>query len=217
MQHHSLQTLKTAHVYSLGGISENTRSCWICCHGYGQAASSFIHKFSHLADDRTLFLAPEGLSRFYFGGFDGKIGASWMTKADRETEIRDYCNWIGMVYQHFIPVLNSRVQINLLGFSQGVATISRFIYYKKPIFDNLICWSGSLAHDIPYLELREYLLDKNLYYLYGNRDPFIKPENIEQLKKQIRHHKLDFDIREFDGEHKIDRQVLASLAGEIHV
>jgi hypothetical protein len=58
-------------------------------HGYGQLAKTFIRRFEPIMDAQTLVVAPEGLSRFYWGGFDGPVVASWMTREDRLDEIAD--------------------------------------------------------------------------------------------------------------------------------
>ena len=57
---------RTAHVYSLGELSEETTDVWIVFHGYGQLASRIIKKFNHLELDNAYILAPEGISKFYF-------------------------------------------------------------------------------------------------------------------------------------------------------
>ena len=62
-------------------------------HGYGQLAEFFIRKFQHLSDDYFI-VAPEGMHRFYLSGSSGRVGASWMTKEERETDIQDNLNWL---------------------------------------------------------------------------------------------------------------------------
>jgi hypothetical protein len=38
-------------------------------HGYGMLAKFFLKKFKPLFDEQTLFIAPEGLHKFYKEGF----------------------------------------------------------------------------------------------------------------------------------------------------
>ncbi|MEL6276926.1 MAG: phospholipase, partial [Bacteroidota bacterium] len=80
---HRLPVQRTAHFYTLGEPSANVKRMWFACHGYGQLASTFIRKFDQLAGAEDYVVAPEGLSRFYWQGFTGKVVASWMTSADR--------------------------------------------------------------------------------------------------------------------------------------
>ena len=80
MEEHNIKIEKTARYYSLGDFNEKTEAVWIVCHGYAQLASDFIKDFEPLANETTVIIAPEALSRFYTKGFFGKVGATWMTK-----------------------------------------------------------------------------------------------------------------------------------------
>ncbi len=91
---HKTTVQKTAHYYTYGNLGPKVKHFWIVCHGYGQLASKIIHKFSNFDPDENFILAPEGFSRFYWQGFGGAVGASWMTKADRLDEIHDYCQYL---------------------------------------------------------------------------------------------------------------------------
>ena len=81
---HHLSVEKTARYFTMGEGKANCQYLWIVLHGYGQLASSVIKRFKTLDPDKHFVLAPEGLSRFYWGeGFGGKAVASWMTSEDR--------------------------------------------------------------------------------------------------------------------------------------
>ena len=83
---------KTARYFVLGEASEQIEEIWFVIHGYGQLANYFIKKFEVLNNGKNLIVAPEALHRFYWKGFDGKVGASWMTNVERLEEIADYIN-----------------------------------------------------------------------------------------------------------------------------
>jgi hypothetical protein len=51
-------------------------------------ATDIIQEFSYFAKGTRYFVAPEGLSRFYLSGSTDTIGASWMTREERKSEIR---------------------------------------------------------------------------------------------------------------------------------
>ena len=70
-------------------------------------------------------LAPEGLSRFYIKGTDGRVGASWMTRDERLSDIEDQIYYLN----HWWAGLNPKpdAKIIVVGFSQGVATRSRWL------------------------------------------------------------------------------------------
>ena len=118
-------------------------------HGYGQLASFFCKKLENKALQDTLFICPEGLHRFYLKDSSGRVGSSWMTKEDRESEIEDYISYLNQIYR-MIKDLNPEVKIIAFGFSQGSSTISRWIAQDNPdiICDRLILWSGSFPMDV---------------------------------------------------------------------
>ena len=57
----------------------------------------FIKKFEQLKRPEILFVAPEGLHRFYLKGNAGRVGSSWMTKEDRLNDIDDYNRMLDQV------------------------------------------------------------------------------------------------------------------------
>ncbi len=213
---HTIAVAKTAHYYTIGTPGKAIRYCWIICHGYGQLAQFFIRKFDAIAAEDTLIIAPEGLSRFYPEGFSGKVGASWMTKEDRLSEIEDYRNYLATLYQQFIPQLSEDVKIILLGFSQGCATQMRWLMRDFPTFHHLVLWAGLVPEDLNYLPHQDYFLDKKLHFLYGTNDPFITPERLRQHEQLIENQQLRMEISSFEGEHTIVREVLKKLASDIY-
>lgn len=213
MQAHQLKIHKTAHYYTIGEIGPHIKKLWIACHGYGQLASKLIYKFEEIDDGETLIVAPEGLSRFYFGGgVTGKVAASWMTSGDRLVEIEDYCNWLDTIYNLFTSQLPSDIQINLFGFSQGVATIVRWVHARQPYFHNLIPWAGRIPEDISYLHLKEYLQDKRIVYVYGTKDQFLSDKLLEVQNQFIKEQELRLETVTFEDRHIVHRPTLKMVS-----
>ena len=98
---HNIETSRTARYYSLGSF-EAVNELWICLHGYAHRAELFIENFRPIATDGLFIIAPEGLSRFYTRGFCGTVGASWMTREDRENEIKDYVVYLEKLYKEVL-------------------------------------------------------------------------------------------------------------------
>ena len=210
MQAHQIKFPRTAHYSTLGNPSKTTKKFFVLLHGYGQLASQIIHKFKGLETD-TFVLAPEGFSRFYWNERKGIVGASWMTKADRLSEIEDYCNYIEHLYFYYKNQLAEDVEINILGFSQGGATAVRWIERNRPKFDNLILWGAAFPTDLAYLPMKDYLQNKKLYVVYGKDDPYLNAENIKTQDLFTQQQALEFEMIWFEGKHVIDRTVLKEL------
>lgn len=215
MKENKISIQKTAFYYSIGEVSPKIEHFWICCHGYGQSAAKFIYKFDDLDNGKTLVVAPEGLSKFYFGGFTGEVGASWMTKKNREEEIEDYVNYIDQIYQLTLPQLASNCKVHLLGFSQGAATISRFLLLRKPKVQTLIMWAGQFAHDLDFKQNQDFLKRINIKSVLGNQDQFINEEGWAKMKAKQEANGIKFETIRFEGKHKIDREVLQNIINKI--
>ena len=198
---------KTAFYNTLGEV-KTAKTIWIVLHGYGYLAKYFIKKFNPILNDNTAIIAPEGLSKFYLNGvgYDGKIGASWMTKDNRETEIEDYINYLDQLYKAIIEENESAdLKINIVGFSQGGATASRWIANQKSECDNFILWSSSFPEDINLDSISE---NSEVFALFGDDDEFIKKEQINDYEKLLESSDIECQLIRFEGKHDIPSEIL---------
>lgn len=194
---------KTATYHVLGNV-KTAKTVWFVLHGYGMLSEFFIKKFEPILNKDSCIIAPEGLSKFYTQGFYGRVGATWMTKEDREVEIQDYINYLNQLHQFICSEnSNTNLKINLLGFSQGGATVSRWAANGKVHFDNLILWASVFPDDMNF----EKVNTENTFLLYGNEDEFATHEKVAK-QKELLHHKANFTIIEFEGKHDIPKDVL---------
>lgn len=215
MKHGTIAVSSTAHYFQLGEAGPHIRQFWLVCHGYAQLADEFLENFQSLDDGSTLVVAPEGLNHFYRKGFDGPVGATWMTRRHREDAIHDYTNYLQMLYQRQIGLLPTDVVVVLLGFSQGTATVCRWIFSEQPDFRHLVLWGGLPPEDLNYNTLHNYLIDKNLHYIIGDADPFITPERVLLYEDIKARNRLLFQEKKFSGGHEILPQALHELRANI--
>ncbi len=213
---HKIKIQKTAHYYTIGTPGDHIKNFWIVCHGYGQLASNLIKKFTEIDDGSTLILAPEGFSRFYWGGVSGNVAASWMTKHDRLDEIADYTRYIRQLYDTFKSKLPDKVNITLLGFSQGCATQCRWIMQEFPEYDHLILWAGLFPEDLDYTPHQGYFNSKKTIFVYGKNDQYVTPERLQWQEHFTKEQGINYKIRTFEGKHEIDRNLLKSIAEELN-
>lgn len=209
-QHRTLQVPRTAHLHQLGTLSAATRHLWIVCHGYGQLARYFIRHFEVLEDATTVIIAPEGLNKFYLQGFSGRVGATWMTKEERLHEIEDYTQYLNLVYEQALQEAPN-IQLHVLGFSQGAATVCRWLAQAKWPVAELVLWAGVFPEDMEMATAREVLSQTRLTYVYGLQDEFITDEKLQQQLSWVRQAGLEPEIITFAGKHEINAQVLLKL------
>ncbi|MEQ8242774.1 alpha/beta hydrolase [Fulvivirga sp.] len=211
MQEKGINIQFEARYYQLGELNESTDNLIFVLHGHGQLAKYFVNKFKSLANGKNCIIAPEGLSKYYLEGFTGRVGATWMTKEDRLTDINNYINYLNAIYGEFKDTLGLNTKVTVIGFSQGSATASRWVADNYIHFDQLILWAGIFPPDMDFDKASAILQDKPVKYIYGNSDPFITEERIEEMKGLSAKLKLKPEIMRFDGVHDIDEKTLNQL------
>lgn len=215
MQEHNLTVDFKARYYTLGHLSEHTRQIWFVLHGYGQLARYFIRKFAVLAEQHTLVIAPEGLSRFYLekvessGRANDRVGGSWMTKENRTVDIENYLHYLNAVAELQIGKGN-QIPVTLLGFSQGAATASRWATSGKIKFQRLILWSGVFPSDLD-LELGKALQEKEVMLVYGESDPYLNDTRFVEMDRISSALRIIPKVISFEGGHELDEQTLLKL------
>lgn len=209
IQQHQFKINRTAS-YAVLGDAVNSNTLWFVLHGYGMLAQYFIKKFEPILNETTCIIAPEGLSKFYVDGFYGRVGASWMTKEGRESEIEDYVGYLDQLYEHVVSRNKTKnLKINVLGFSQGGATVSRWVANKKIHYNNLILWASTFPDDIDF---KTILPNANTFLLYGTEDEFASKEQINAQKDRLQKVEVDVQFIEFEGKHTIPANVITAKA-----
>lgn len=214
-----IQVRRTARYAILGSPGAETREVWIVCHGFAQLASRFIRRFEAIANDSRVIVAPEALSRFYTERAPGEhsalsqVGATWMTTEDRENEISDYVAYLDEVRSEIFSRLNRKdVIFRALGFSQGTATVARWIAKGKAEPDQVILWAGGLPPDLTQSEVARLSIRSPLLFVIPNRDEYISREEVSAELKRIAALRVRHDVLEFDGGHDIDVATLEAVA-----
>lgn len=212
MRQHETKFEYKARFFQLSEISEKTKNIIFVIHGYGQQGKYFIQKFKALASEENCVIAPEGLSRFYLEGFSGRVGATWMTKEDRLTDIENYISYLNTVYSKVTAGTDLKnVKISIIGFSQGSATASRWASHINGKLDRLILWAGIFPPDLDYKLAKDAFKNIDVKYVYGVNDPYLSNERFEEMKAISQHLELQPETITFDGEHDIDPETLLKL------
>lgn len=213
MERH-LTVARTARYQQLGELSLQTRRVWFVCHGYGQLAAYFIRHFAFLtkADPTTVIIAPEGLSRFYLSGNGGRVGASWMTRDDRLHEIQDHINFLNQLAVTVLSQCPPNVQLTVLGFSQGTATVSRWLAQAVFRPAHLILWAGGFPDDITPSAAQKLLQDLPLAVVIGSDDEYISIAQAAQQHQQLEQLGAEARLLTFTGTHELNRAILEGLA-----
>ena len=215
MERH-IEVSRTARYAQLGELSTTTRQLWIVCHGYRQLAGRFIRRFEGLLEHDCVVVAPEGLSRFYIEtapgrhGAEARVGASWMTRADREAEIRDYVRYLDKLADRVLARAGeSPPRVVVLGFSQGVHTAARWAALGSARIDELVLWGAYLPQDLGSLEP---LAGIGLHLVFGDDDPTADATLARGQDDRLAAAGLSPTRHEYAGGHRIEADVVAGIA-----
>lgn len=212
MQKHQITVQKNAQYVTIGEINEQTENVWFVIHGYGQLAEYFIKKFNVLDDGKTVIVAPEALSKFYLKEFSGRVGATWMTKYERDSEIEDYINYLNQLYEKVLKGIDvNKLKINILGFSQGTAMVARWCMNETIKYDRLILWAGYFGNGIEDVINPIKLKEKEVILCYGKEDEFLVKIDTLQYEKDIQKAIPHIQIHTFEGGHTIDEKLLLRI------
>jgi len=211
MQEQHFTTSRTSRYYTLGPDAAAARDIWFLLHGYGQLAGRFLSAFQSLDDGTRCLIAPEALSRFYLGEASGradKVGASWMTREDRLTDIADYVRYLDALYADVMRGRADGEGVTVLGFSQGTATAARWLALGTARARRLILYGGEVPPDLDLAAARERWERTELVLAAGSQDSYITPKILARDEERLRSHGIAFRVERFEGGHEIRGDVL---------
>lgn len=214
MNEHHLTVSRTARYYTLGDPG-GARHIWFACHGYGQLAAQFLGYLASSSAKDRLFVAPEALSRFYHDQGRGPIGASWMTREDRDNEIGDYVGYLDQLYQTILTGVPAGARSYLLGFSQGVATATRWLTLGQASFAGFTLWAGTVPQEVSPEQLSPRVHGSRVAVVAGDSDSYLPGGWLTTERARFAGLGADSRAYGFHGGHRLDRNVLATMLEEM--
>lgn len=210
-QSHRIVVARNARYYTLGDRA-GAEEIWFVLHGYSQLAAGFLKWFEPAARPGRLIVAPEALSRSYFDEKEARrVGASWMTKEDRESEIEDYVRYLDGVADEVIGTFPPMPRVEVHGFSQGAATASRWVAYGHQVVSRLTLWGGTVPPDLDLERLRSSLRNGSIIMAIGDRDQFLTTPSVRNEQARLSGVGVPAVVRNFAGGHVVDRSTLVAI------
>jgi|SRR5436190_5702446 predicted esterase len=221
VREHRVETRRSARYYALGPEARSASELWFVIHGYGQLAAQFIRVFEAIDDGMRRIVAPEALNRFYLVAADSAppadrpVGATWMTREDREHEIEDYIAYLDRVASEELESVTARAlrpRVIVLGFSQGTATVGRWIARGAIRPKHIVIWGGFLPPEIDLSSPGQPLRSSSLHVLIGDRDRFTSAARVVEEEQRLRSASVTYELIRYAGGHGISRTRLVELA-----
>ena len=219
---HHLEVVRTARYWTLGPAggadrgADPPRDVWFVLHGYKQLARRFLRRFVPLDDGSRSIVAPEALSRFYVSQEPGRhgpssvVGATWMTREDRENEIRDYVAYLDRLAER---LLRGDERLTVLGFSQGVATAARWVTHGGVRAARLVLWADVLPPDLDMARASRALVDTEVVLVRGEEDRSVGAALAADERRRLADAGIAYRTLTYAGGHDIDAATLVALAG----
>ncbi|MEQ8238278.1 MAG: phospholipase [Cyclobacteriaceae bacterium] len=211
MEHHITFEFN-APFHTLNELTNDTQYVWLAFHGYAQLSRYFITKFSELDSQQNFIICPQGLSKFYQKGFSGRVGATWMTKDDRLTDIENQKSFLDAIADNYdLQNLLKDKKLIYFGFSQGVSTMCRIAAHLKLPFHKMILWAGSIPPELTTQDF-DFQVKKEVSYYSGTNDPFFKEGLDAALLKQAEDlFETKPEVVWFEGVHEVKPALISKI------
>lgn len=179
-------------------------------HGYGMSALACLESFSYLEQQDVLLVAPEGLSRFYRKGFDGDVVASWMAREDRLYEIEDQITYLDklldLILSDHAP---SAENVVVIGYSQGVATGSRWVTRRKGQgISRFVVYAGTMAADTL---TGDWPVGVPVLQVCSDTDEFISSSDFHEQLSKLQAFGIQVSQIKYEGKHAVEPDAVLSI------
>ncbi|WP_040555790.1 alpha/beta hydrolase [Psychroflexus gondwanensis] len=216
MSHQNQVSYQTTNTYStLNKLTNKTQNIWIACHGIGFLSKYFISYFEDLNPEENYIIAPQAPSKYYQTKAYKYIGASWLTKENRELDTENILNYLdALLTKESLPTDKN---IILMGFSQGVSVVTRWMAQRHITCDHLVLHSGSIPDEFDAQDFN-YLPELKTSIIYGSKDGYLTEEKIQtQLKIASTIFPNPAEILKFEGKHEMHKASLEKVASAINL
>lgn len=199
---------------TLNTFSEHTTNVWLVCHGMGYLSRYFLRYFKDLNPQQNYIIAPQAQSKYYLPPTLKHVGASWLTKENTIKETQNVLRYLDAIFE------NERIieQNNLivLGYSQGVSVILRYIAKRNLSCSQIILMSGGIPKELVVEDFKHLNPKTKVSMIYGTKDDYLN--EVRLLKEQERVIELfghcNLQIIPFDGIHEVNTKLIKNIVEE---
>jgi predicted esterase len=136
-----------------------------------------------------------------------------MTREDRDHEIDDYVSYLDVLLSRVMVPLDPAPKVHVLGFSQGVATATRWVAAGGVRPAMLVLWGSLPPADLDEAS-RGRFAGLDLRLVHGTNDRLVTADALEATVSRLRREGAQVTVRTFEGGHRLDDGVLAALAAD---
>ena len=109
-----------------------------------------------------------------------------MTSEDRENEIEDYVRYLDSLHEEIFSIVpREKVRLWVIGFSQGAATVVRWVTRGNATPDRVILWAGILPPELNAQSAAALSRRAPLTLVLGRQDQFATPEIVGPVTREV--------------------------------
>ncbi|MGB5607881.1 alpha/beta hydrolase [Eudoraea sp.] len=195
---------------TLNDFTDKTKNVWIVFHGIGYLSKYFLKYFDELNPLDNYIIAPQAPSKYYLNNSYKHVGASWLTKENTQTEIKNNLNYLDAIIEE--ETMLSTHNLIIFGFSQGVSMAARWVAQRKIICNQLVLYAGGIPNELNKNDFAHLGANTLISIIIGNQDEYLTEDrlSIEREKSQaIFNGRAKEHI--FDGGHIVKKELINSL------
>ncbi|WP_378173446.1 alpha/beta hydrolase [Aquimarina sp. SS2-1] len=194
---------------TLNELTEETKTVWLVFHGIGYLSRYFIRLFQSLDPSENYIIAPQAPSKYYKNNDYKKVGSSWLTKENTQTETKNVLNYVDAVIE--AENLPSTINFVVLGYSQGVSIASRWIASRNIQPDGFVMISGGFPKELAKEDFT-FLTDKTkVTHILGEKDPYFEIDKVNAEKVRVKEILPQIEFRTHPGGHELDITTLKNI------
>ncbi len=196
-------SIETTHPYeTLNQWTPKTRRVWLVFHGIGYLSRYFLRHFRHLDPEENYIIAPQAPSLYYLDQTYTHIGASWLTRENTSLHMENLLHLLDALYER--EKLEDAPSLVLMGYSQGVSVLSRWVAARKLQCNRLVFYAGRIPEQLSAADFEHLSVETPVEFFIGDQDPFVSEADREKLKGQMEVLFGDrLKIKEYSGGHKL--------------
>ena len=203
-------TIQTVHPYeTLNQWTPDTKQVWVVFHGIGYLSRYFLRHFQHLDPRENYIIAPQAPALYYLDQTYTHIGASWLTRENTALYMDNLLHLFDQLWKS--EELHKAPSLVLMGYSQGVSVLCRWIVARKLKCERLLLYAGRVPEELRAEDFEHLAPETKVDFFLGDKDPFVTAELRAGLKD---HMELLFGdrlkINEFSGGHTLINALITS-------
>ena len=192
-------------------LTGKTKNVWLVFHGIGYLSRYFVKYFNGLNAEENYIIVPQAPSKYYLKNEYKYVGASWLTKENTATEVKNVLNYIDAVLK--AEKIPEDMNLILFGFSQGVSVATRWWASKKTNCKLVALYAGGIPNELTANDFEFVDHDSTeIKLIYGNDDKYLTPDRLKGEKIKIEKlFKGKAETIPFNGGHEVKPEIIKDL------